>query len=68
MLESVNEQIDALEKAIEKHVQSAASLARKQELLETIPGIGSTTAALVLAELGDPSALRVPVRQLRTQA
>jgi transposase len=54
VLESVNEQIDALEKAIEKHVQSAASLARKQELLETIPGIGSTTAALVLAELGDP--------------
>lgn len=54
VLESVNEQIDWLEKAIEEHVQSADALARKQELLETIPGIGPTTAALVLAELGDP--------------
>jgi transposase len=54
VLESINEQIDQLEEAIDEHVQSCRSLARKQELLETIPGIGSTTAALVLAELGDP--------------
>jgi len=54
VLESVNEQIDRIEDRIDGHVQSCRGLARKQELLETIPGIGSTTAALVLAELGDP--------------
>ena len=53
VLESVNEQIDQLEEAIDNHVQRCRALSRKQELLETIPGIGSTTAALVLAELGD---------------
>jgi len=54
VLESVNEQIDRLEEAIDDHVQSTDTLARKQELLKTIPGIGQTTAALVLAEPGDP--------------
>lgn len=54
VLESVNEQIDRLEEAIDEHVQSADTLARNRDLLETIPGIGRTTAALVLAELGDP--------------
>jgi len=54
VLESVNEQIERLEKAIDEHVQSCRDLAQKRKLLETIPGIGPTTAALVLAELGDP--------------
>jgi len=54
VLESVNEQIGQLEKAIDKHVESTDTLARDRDLLETIPGVGSTTAALVLAELGDP--------------
>jgi len=54
VLESVNEQIEQLEEAIDEHVESCRALARKQELLETIPGIASTTAALVLAELGNP--------------
>lgn len=54
VLESVNEQIDRLEEAIDEHVQNCEALARKQDLLETIPGIGQTTAALVIAELGNP--------------
>lgn len=54
VLKSINEQIDQLEKAIDEHIQGCRSLARKQALLETIPGIGSATAALVIAELGDP--------------
>lgn len=53
VLESVNEQIDRLEDRIDQHVQSSDTLARNRDLLETIPGIGQTTAALVLAELGD---------------
>ena len=53
VLESINEQIDQLEEAIDKHVEGSDTLARNRDLLETIPGVGSTTAALVLAELGD---------------
>jgi transposase len=53
VLGSINEQIDQLEEAIDKHVESTDTLARNRDLLETIPGIGQTTAALVLAELGD---------------
>ncbi|WP_259225222.1 IS110 family transposase [Salinibacter ruber] len=53
VLESINEQIDQLEDQVDKHVESTDTLARNRDLLETIPGIGSTTAALVLAELGD---------------
>jgi transposase len=53
VLESINEQIDQLEEAIDEHVQNSDTLARNRDLLETIPGVGSTTAALVLAELGD---------------
>jgi len=53
VLESINEQIDQLEEAIDEHVESTDTLARNRDLLETIPGVGSTTAALVLAELGD---------------
>jgi transposase len=54
VLESINEQIDQLEEAIDQHVRSTDELARNRDLLETVPGVGSTTAALVLAELGDP--------------
>ncbi|WP_118829248.1 IS110 family transposase [Salinibacter ruber] len=53
VLESVNEQIDRLENRIDQHIQSCRRLARDRDLLKTIPGIGQTTAALVLAELGD---------------
>ncbi|MCS3856618.1 transposase [Salinibacter ruber] len=53
VLESVNEQIDRLEEAIDEHIQSTDALAQDRNLLETIPGVGRTTAALVLAELGD---------------
>jgi len=54
VLESVNEQIDRLEEAIDEHVQNVEPLAWKRDLLKTIPGIGRTTAALVIAELGNP--------------
>ncbi|MEF8797065.1 MAG: transposase, partial [Salinivenus sp.] len=53
VLESVNEQIDRLEDQVDQHVESTDTLARNRDLLETIPGVGRTTAALVLAELGD---------------
>jgi len=54
VLESINEQIDQLEETVDQHVESCQGLAQKRRLLETIPGVGSATAALVLAELGNP--------------
>jgi transposase len=53
VLESVNEQIGELETRIDPHIRRSDRLARDRDLLETIPGIGRTTAALVLAELAD---------------
>lgn len=55
VLDSVTEQIDRLKEAIDQHVESIEALAKKRELLQTIPGIGAATAALVLAELGESS-------------
>lgn len=53
VLETYAEQIEALEQAIEAHVQKHPELAHKRNLLVTIPGVGALTAALVLSELGD---------------
>jgi exonuclease VII small subunit len=51
-LESINEQIDQLEEAIDEYIQGCQSLARRQELLETIPRVGQTTVTVVIAEPG----------------
>jgi transposase len=58
VIEAVEKQIIALKEQIEKHAQRCSELARQHELLKTIPGVGTLTAALVLAELGDPQALQ----------
>lgn len=52
VIETLQEQITALEEAIEAHVEAHPDLARERDLLVTIPGIGSQTAAVVLSELG----------------
>lgn len=58
VLDAVKEQIEELETQVEAHTQSCSKLARRRELLETIPGVGTLTAALVIAELGDPTRFR----------
>ena len=68
VLESVNEQIDRLEDRVDQHVGSSGTLARNRDLLETIPGIGQTTAALVLADSATMSASRAPARRPPTRA
>lgn len=46
-------QIDEVEQQIQDHINDHPDLKRQRDLLDTIPGIGHLTAALLLAELGD---------------
>jgi len=49
-LAHLQEEITALEQAIEEHFRNHPQLQSQRELLLSIPGIGKTTAALLLAE------------------
>jgi transposase len=49
----LNEQIKCCEELIRKHIKGHPTLKRQRELLDSIPGIAETTAALLLAEITD---------------
>jgi transposase len=49
----LSEQIERTEKLIRNHIDSHPGLRRQRELLDSIPGIGETTAAALLAEVPD---------------
>ncbi len=49
------EQIKKTEALIRDHIDNHPSLKRQRELLDSIPGIGQTTAAVLLAEVPDIS-------------
>ena len=48
-------QIEKTRRQIKEHIDQNPDLKSQSQLLESIPGIGATTAALLLAELGDIS-------------
>lgn len=52
LLEEIGEKIDALEEEIEEHVGDSPDLNDQCSLLDTIPGVGLQTAAIVVSELG----------------
>jgi len=54
LLDEIKRQIEELEEEIEEHIEEDPEINDQCSLLETIPGVGSATAALVLAELGKP--------------
>jgi transposase len=49
----LNEQIGRTQELIREHVSRHPALRRQSELLDSIPGIGEATAALLLAEITD---------------
>lgn len=44
-------QIAEMDQAIARHIEADAALTRRADLLTTIPGIGKTTAAVLIAEM-----------------
>lgn len=54
----LNEQIKRTEALIRAHIDNHPRLKRQSELLDSIPGIGETTAAVLLSELTDPKQYR----------
>jgi transposase len=53
VLDAIGAEIELCELQIKNHVSGSASLKRQVKLLCTIPGIGATTAWLLLSEIGD---------------
>jgi transposase len=53
VLTLLEEQMVLLEKQIREHIDQNPDLKRENELLESIPGVGSKTAAMFLCELGN---------------
>lgn len=49
----LDQQIAALEQHLRDHIDQHPDLKRQRDLLESIPGIGALTAALLVAELAD---------------
>ena len=54
LLEEIERQIEDLEEEIEEQVEEDPKLKDRCSLLDTIPGIGLQTAAIVVSELGSP--------------
>jgi transposase len=54
VISHVKQQIDETRKAIKDNIDDDPDLRQKRDLIVTIDGLGDTTAALILAELGDP--------------
>ena len=52
LLEEIDGKIDALEEEIENQIEDNQQLRDRCQLLETIPGVGLQTAAVVISELG----------------
>lgn len=54
-IEYLHEQISKTRRQIKEHIDNHPGLKGNAQLLESIPGIGEATAALLLAEVGDMS-------------
>jgi transposase len=54
LLDEIEEKIDALEEEIEEHLEESPDLNDQCSLLDTIPGVGLQTAAIVVSELRSP--------------
>lgn len=59
LLDSLQQEIKAIRKQIQSCIKMHPDLKRSSELLESIPGIGPSTIAQVLAFMGDLSLLKM---------
>jgi transposase len=57
LIQALRREKASLEKAMNKQIRSHVQLARNHQLLCTIKGIGSLTAAVILAEMAGPDQL-----------
>lgn len=55
VLSVLEQQIEKTRKAIKDHIDTTPTLKSQSDLLASIPGIGTTTAAALLSEIGDVS-------------
>ena len=53
VIKVLEQRIEQVRRLIRDHIDRDPDLRNKRDLLETIPGIGPTTSAMVLAEFGD---------------
>jgi len=51
IIKTIEREIEEIEKLIKKHIDNNPSLKADKELLKTIPGIGETTASMLVAEI-----------------
>lgn len=51
VVKTIEKEIEEIEKLIKQHIDNNPSLKADKELLKTIPGIGETTASMLLAEI-----------------
>lgn len=51
VIETLNTQIESVKALIRKHIDDHPDLRKQRDLLESIPGVGGNTCALLLAEL-----------------
>jgi transposase len=58
LLAHLSEQIKRTEELIREHIESHPGLKRQRQLLDSIPGVGETTAAVLMAEVPDFSQYR----------
>ncbi len=63
LLQTLQAQIAAAEKAIREHIDNDPDLRQRRDLIQSIPGIGDTTSAWLLACVGDTRQF-TDVRQL----
>ena len=67
ILAALDDQIKAIREQINDHINSHPNLKEQKELLLSIPGIGETTSAMLLAEMGCVTAY-TSARQLAAHA
>lgn len=56
----ISEEMEKTRKAIEQTIDDDPDLRQRRKLITSIDGVGETTAALILAELGDPLKYKTP--------